>query len=219
MQLREARIVMPLMAAGEARARTVQRENTTLGTAGTRSRVRRVPAGAVGNGELGQRPQIPILAMSSSKSADSTLWYWSTGYVDIDPRGCRSKAQRAAAGLDGEDQRRGDREARTRSPARRQKQQGRSVVNPRDTAPNRRSRLHPTDRLASVPLVDRLNGSDDQAMTHEEFLHQVVAEIAEELPGFDDLDPAAKQSLRESGELLRRGVCASSEGDASISPL
>jgi len=37
-------------------------------------------------------------------------------------------------------------------------------------------------------------------MTHAEFLHQVVAEIAEELPGFGELDPATKQSLRESGE-------------------
>jgi hypothetical protein len=37
-------------------------------------------------------------------------------------------------------------------------------------------------------------------MTHAEFLHQVVAEIAEELPGFDDLDPATQQSLRELGE-------------------
>jgi hypothetical protein len=37
-------------------------------------------------------------------------------------------------------------------------------------------------------------------MTHAEFLHQVVAEIAEELPGFDDLDPVTQQSLRELGE-------------------
>ena len=37
-------------------------------------------------------------------------------------------------------------------------------------------------------------------MTHAEFLHQVVAEIAEELPGFDDLDSATQQSLRELGE-------------------
>ena len=37
-------------------------------------------------------------------------------------------------------------------------------------------------------------------MTHAEFLHQVVAEIAEELPGFDDLDPMTQQSLRELGE-------------------
>jgi hypothetical protein len=34
-------------------------------------------------------------------------------------------------------------------------------------------------------------------MTHAEFLHQAVAEIAEELPGFDDLEPATQQSLRE----------------------
>jgi hypothetical protein len=37
-------------------------------------------------------------------------------------------------------------------------------------------------------------------MTHAEFLHQVVAEIAEELPGFDDLDLVTQQSLRELGE-------------------
>jgi hypothetical protein len=37
-------------------------------------------------------------------------------------------------------------------------------------------------------------------MTHAEFLHRVVAEIAEELPGFDDLDPVTQQSLRELGE-------------------
>ena len=37
-------------------------------------------------------------------------------------------------------------------------------------------------------------------MTHAEFLHHVVAEIAEELPGFDDLDPVIQQSLRELGE-------------------
>jgi hypothetical protein len=37
-------------------------------------------------------------------------------------------------------------------------------------------------------------------MTHAEFLHQVVAEIAEELPGFDDLDPVTQQSLRELAE-------------------
>jgi hypothetical protein len=37
-------------------------------------------------------------------------------------------------------------------------------------------------------------------MTHAEFLHQAVAEIAEELPGFADLDPATQQSLRELGE-------------------
>jgi hypothetical protein len=37
-------------------------------------------------------------------------------------------------------------------------------------------------------------------MTHAEFLHQAVAEIAEELPGFDDLDPATQRSLRELGQ-------------------
>jgi len=37
-------------------------------------------------------------------------------------------------------------------------------------------------------------------MTHAEFLHQAIAEIAEELPGFDALDPATQQSLRELGE-------------------
>jgi hypothetical protein len=37
-------------------------------------------------------------------------------------------------------------------------------------------------------------------MNHAEFLHQAVAEIAEELPGFHDLDPGKQQSLRELGE-------------------
>jgi hypothetical protein len=37
-------------------------------------------------------------------------------------------------------------------------------------------------------------------MTHAEFLNQIVAEIAEELPGFDDLDPVTQQSLRELAE-------------------
>ena len=37
-------------------------------------------------------------------------------------------------------------------------------------------------------------------MTHAEFLHQAIAEIAEELPGFDDLDPTTQQSLRELGD-------------------
>jgi hypothetical protein len=37
-------------------------------------------------------------------------------------------------------------------------------------------------------------------MTHAEFLHQAVAEIAEELPGFEDMNPATQQSLHELGE-------------------
>jgi hypothetical protein len=37
-------------------------------------------------------------------------------------------------------------------------------------------------------------------MTHAEFLHQAMAEIAEELPGFDRLNPVTQQSLRELGE-------------------
>jgi hypothetical protein len=37
-------------------------------------------------------------------------------------------------------------------------------------------------------------------MTHAEYLHQTIAEIAEELPGFDRLDPETQQSLRELGE-------------------
>lgn len=37
-------------------------------------------------------------------------------------------------------------------------------------------------------------------MTHAEFLHQAIAEIAEELPGFADLAPATQQSLRELGQ-------------------
>jgi len=36
-------------------------------------------------------------------------------------------------------------------------------------------------------------------MTHAEFLHQLVLEVAEELPGFAELDPATQQSLRELG--------------------
>lgn len=34
-------------------------------------------------------------------------------------------------------------------------------------------------------------------MTHAEYLQEVIAEIAEELPGFNDLDSATRQSLRE----------------------
>lgn len=37
-------------------------------------------------------------------------------------------------------------------------------------------------------------------MTHAEFLHQTIAEIAEELPGFAKLPRATQQSLRELGE-------------------
>lgn len=37
-------------------------------------------------------------------------------------------------------------------------------------------------------------------MTHSEYLHQIVAEIAEELPGFESLKPEARQSLRELAE-------------------
>jgi hypothetical protein len=34
-------------------------------------------------------------------------------------------------------------------------------------------------------------------MTHAEFLHQTIAEIAEELPGFSTLNAETQQSLRE----------------------
>jgi len=37
-------------------------------------------------------------------------------------------------------------------------------------------------------------------MTHADYLHQAIAEIAEELPGFDKLDSATQQSLRELGQ-------------------
>ena len=37
-------------------------------------------------------------------------------------------------------------------------------------------------------------------MTHAEFLHQAIAEIAEELPGFDALDPDKQRSLRALAE-------------------
>ena len=37
-------------------------------------------------------------------------------------------------------------------------------------------------------------------MTHAEYLTQSIAEIAEELPGFDKLNPEVQQSLRELGE-------------------
>jgi hypothetical protein len=37
-------------------------------------------------------------------------------------------------------------------------------------------------------------------MTHAEYLRETVAEIAEELPGFQSLDRAKQQSLRELGE-------------------
>lgn len=36
-----------------------------------------------------------------------------------------------------------------------------------------------------------------KGMIHAEYLHRTVAEIAEELPGFDKLAPAMQQSLRE----------------------
>jgi hypothetical protein len=34
-------------------------------------------------------------------------------------------------------------------------------------------------------------------MTHAEFLAQTIAEIAEELPGFEQLDPKTQQTVRE----------------------
>jgi hypothetical protein len=34
-------------------------------------------------------------------------------------------------------------------------------------------------------------------MTHAEYLHQVIAEIAEELPGFDEIEPSVQRTLRE----------------------
>jgi hypothetical protein len=34
-------------------------------------------------------------------------------------------------------------------------------------------------------------------MTHADYLHQAIAEIAEELPGFQDLSRETQQSLRE----------------------
>ena len=37
-------------------------------------------------------------------------------------------------------------------------------------------------------------------MTHAEYLHESIAEIAEELPGFDRLDPDTQQILRELGQ-------------------
>ena len=37
-------------------------------------------------------------------------------------------------------------------------------------------------------------------MTHVEYLHEAIAEIAEELPGFEELDRETQQSLRELGE-------------------
>jgi len=36
-------------------------------------------------------------------------------------------------------------------------------------------------------------------MTHAEFLHQTIAEIAEELPGFAGLDRTTQHNLRELG--------------------
>jgi hypothetical protein len=36
-------------------------------------------------------------------------------------------------------------------------------------------------------------------MTHAEYLHQTIAEIAEELPGFRELSAETQQSLRELG--------------------
>ena len=37
-------------------------------------------------------------------------------------------------------------------------------------------------------------------MTHAEFLHQAIAEIAEELPGFEALDPEKQRNLRALAE-------------------
>jgi hypothetical protein len=37
-------------------------------------------------------------------------------------------------------------------------------------------------------------------MTHAEYLHQAIAEVAEELPGFHNLGSETQQSLRELGE-------------------
>jgi len=37
-------------------------------------------------------------------------------------------------------------------------------------------------------------------VNHAEYLHQAIAEIAEELPGFDRLDPETQQTLTELGE-------------------
>jgi hypothetical protein len=59
---------------------------------------------------------------------------------------------------------------------------------------------HPIGWLACISRLDRLNLVGNSAMTHAEFLHQAVAEIAEELPGFETLDSATQQSLRELGE-------------------
>ena len=42
-------------------------------------------------------------------------------------------------------------------------------------------------------------------MTHADYLRQAVAEIAEEVSGFDNLDPGIQQSLRELGETLFEG--------------
>jgi hypothetical protein len=39
-----------------------------------------------------------------------------------------------------------------------------------------------------------------ESMTHAEYLHQTVAEIAEELPGFDTLPRETQLSLLELGE-------------------
>jgi hypothetical protein len=40
----------------------------------------------------------------------------------------------------------------------------------------------------------------DRFMSHAEYLHEAIAEIAEELPGFEQLDAETQQSLRELGE-------------------
>ena len=56
-------------------------------------------------------------------------------------------------------------------------------------------------------------------MTHAEFLHQAVAEIAEELPDFEDLDPATRQSLRELVNITSTTSLCSSGGDRQHPPL
>ena len=52
-----------------------------------------------------------------------------------------------------------------------------------------------------MEFLHRQTQRHHHAMTHAEFLHQTIAEIAEELPGFADLAPATQQSLRELGQL------------------
>lgn len=54
-------------------------------------------------------------------------------------------------------------------------------------------------------------------MTHAEYLHQMVAEIAEELPGFSTLAPSVQRTLRElAAEYFEEEFVPRLEGTVNI---